>query len=165
MFDFKSFEQIILKHPPPNPGLWKLYVLLDDPLHVLVFYCGICKYIYSPPQTVIKMCVNSLINCHNIPFGTGYYLWKLWGKFLDPTQHTAEKFRQWRIEGGTLAAHVLPPGHCYAYVVNRVATKLSRQNSMTFPWLPWPLNRHTCQVDLDKLPRSGADSQEVRICL
>ena len=51
----------------------------------------------------------------------------------------------------------------------RVATKSSRQNSMTFPWpyhkTPWPLYRHTCWLDFEKLPRSGATLWELRICL
>ncbi len=41
--------------------------------------------------------------------------------------------------------------------------------SMTFPWpyhkIPWPLYRHTCWLDFEKLPRSGADSWELTICL
>ncbi len=49
-----------------------------------------------------------------------------------------------------------------------VATKF-HDFSMIFPWpyhkIPWPLNRHLCQLDIDKLPRSSADSWEVRICL
>ncbi len=53
--------------------------------------------------------------------------------------------------------------------VCRVATKSSRQNSMTFLWpynkIPRPIYRHTYWLDFEKLPHSGADSWELRICL
>ncbi len=129
-------------------------------------------------RRLVTSLLQHLVSNHHKKFKTENLSWTVGPRlffgyrFLTKTKsivYIPVSFACWCLLGTMYKGKIYVSRRFGSMILCRVATKLSRQNSMTFPWpyhkIPWPLNRHIHQLNFEMLLCSSGNSFQLRICL